>query len=88
LNLNDHEIYQKVNKILVELFHKETNLEPDENLGLDSLSISRLMVTIEGEFLIDLEDDEMLFERYNSISSITSLLIHKLSRCKLECTQD
>ncbi|WP_250886672.1 phosphopantetheine-binding protein [Bacillus sp. SM2101] len=56
-------------------FSKEDNLL---ELGIDSMTFIRLVVEIEDEFDIEIEDEEIILENFESFSSIVQLVERNL----------
>lgn len=63
---------------------RERSLAPDEDLlalgVLDSVSIVRLMRFLESTFEIELEDDDLVPERFQSIAAIAALVGERRAR--------
>lgn len=49
-----------------------------KNFGLNSLNVIRLTVALENEFGIIVDDDQLVFENFDSIKKIYEFVLHKL----------
>ncbi|SDZ37889.1 phosphopantetheine-binding protein [Bacillus sp. 166amftsu] len=66
-------VIEKVNEVLYEKVSREdsTNLL---KRGLDSISFIRIIVLLEDELEIEIEDDDILLENFNSVDTICNLI--------------
>jgi acyl carrier protein len=55
----------------------KTTLEPTEPLGLDSLSIIRLVSYLEEEFSISVADEDLVPENFQTLNQINELIERK-----------
>ncbi|PWW00790.1 phosphopantetheine binding protein [Paenibacillus cellulosilyticus] len=49
-------------------------------LGLDSIQCMRIIIELEKEFNIEIEDDDLLIKKYETISSISELVNKLVSK--------
>ncbi|MGG4554127.1 acyl carrier protein [Paenibacillus sp. FSL W8-0186] len=77
------DIESQVKAILFNLF---SNSNPDDitnqtdlyDIGLDSLNAIQLIVQLEDAFGISIDDDELLYENFNTIPKIVDIVKSKL----------
>ncbi|QMV40603.1 acyl carrier protein [Cohnella cholangitidis] len=72
----------KISEIVREMLkvHGNVNLTADQNLfdiGLDSLNAIQLIVRLEEEFDIIIDDDELIFDNFDSIEKIMEIMKNK-----------
>ncbi len=73
---NEEVIMKCLKSVLNDIeFSKEDNLL---ELGIDSMTFIRLVVEIEDEFDIEIEDEEIILENFESFSSIVQLVERNL----------
>lgn len=78
---------ENIEKLLINLIKKEFNLDGNEiqsnnnftNLGIDSLKMIKLVILIENEFNLEIDDEEVIPENFDSIKSISKLILDKLN---------
>jgi acyl carrier protein len=78
--LQDSSLEQAINKKLNEVLNRESNLEYTTDLrneGLDSIKMIELIVSLEVEFDIEIEDQDLLIENFSTIEKIASLFSEK-----------
>ena len=80
------EIKKILSKIIVEelgIQEKLVDIEDDirliEDLELDSVQLMNLIIHIEEKFEIDFTDSKILFENYNRIGDLTSMISEMIS---------
>lgn len=75
-------IERKISEIVREMLkvHSNVSLTADQNLfdiGLDSLNAIQLIVRLEEEFDIIIDDDELIFDNFDSIEKIVEIMKNK-----------
>ncbi len=77
--MNKEEVYSKVEELLQEIT-KDQEKRPMlvdtsmNSLGLDSIAIIHFVISLEEQFGIELEDEDLLSENYESIERIVQML--------------
>ncbi|MDM5335687.1 acyl carrier protein [Fictibacillus enclensis] len=75
--MNHGDIHSTVLSCLHKVIPKEKNITNDTDLlqiGIDSMSFIRVIVLIEEALNIQIEDEDIRIEYFNSINNITELL--------------
>lgn len=77
--MRKEEVYSEVKEMLLEAVnkqkHRPTLVDTSLNiLGLDSIAIIYFVISVEERYGIELEDEDLLFENYESIEQIVQML--------------
>ena len=51
-----------------------------QGIGLDSVEILRIVVAIENQFEMTLEDDDLDFQHFQSVDTITEFVLRSMGR--------
>ena len=75
-------VEDRIRNILAENFVTEEDFrlfDAEDELGLDSLSVLKMVSFIEEEFRVSVEDEELIPENFSSIGSIRELIEKKIA---------
>lgn len=80
------ELAERIENIILTVLKIEPEiikeLSPDETLnriGVDSVNFIEIVISIEEEFNIAFEDDELLLQNLNTINKLKSIISNKLN---------
>ena len=75
-----NDIRAEIKRMLLELLNKEDLDEKQEllSVGLDSLNVIKLIVTLEETFSIRFEDEDLQLKYFHSIDTLSNFVTSKL----------